>query len=40
MTLQDAEQYGKILDCSPPGCFALPPVLIIGYAKIVRYTLP
>lgn len=37
MTLQDAERYGKILDCSPQDVlFALPPVPIIGYAKIVR----
>lgn len=37
MTLADAERYGKILDCSPQDVlFALPPVPIIGYCKIVR----
>jgi len=37
MTLADAERYSKILDCSPQDVlFALPPVPIIGYAKIVR----
>ena len=37
MTLVDAERYAKILDCSPQDVlFALPPVPIIGYAKIVR----
>ena len=37
MTLADAERYAKILDCSPQDVlFALPPVPIIGYCKIVR----
>ena len=37
ITLQDAEHYAKILGCTPQDVlFALPPVPIIGYAKIVR----
>lgn len=37
MTLQDADYYGKILDCSPQDImFATPPVPIVGYCKIVR----
>ena len=37
ITLQDAEHYAKILDCSPQDVlFALPPVPIIGYCKIIR----
>tara|TARA_R100001015_G_C4616592_1_gene172760 strand:- start:460 stop:1158 length:699 start_codon:yes stop_codon:yes gene_type:complete len=37
ITLQDAEHYAKILDCTPQDVlFALPPVPIIGYSKIVR----
>ncbi len=36
MTLQDAEYYGKILDCSPQDIlFATPPVPIIGYCHLV-----
>ena len=37
ITLQDAEHYAKILGCTPQDVlFALPPVPIIGYCKIVR----
>ena len=37
ITLQDAEHYGKILGCTPQDVlFALPPVPIIGYCKIIR----
>lgn len=37
ITLQDAEHYAKILDCTAQDVlFALPPVPIIGYCKIVR----
>ena len=37
LTLQDAERYSKILDCSPQDImFATPPVPIVGYCKIVR----
>jgi DNA-binding Xre family transcriptional regulator len=37
MTLQDAERYAKILDCTPQDVlFVLPPVPIVGYCKITR----
>lgn len=37
ITLQDAEHYAKILGCTPQDVlFALPPVPIVGYCKIVR----
>lgn len=37
MTLQDAERYSKILDCSPQDVmFATPPVPIVGYCKIMQ----
>ena len=37
ITLQDAEHYAKILGCTPQDVlFALPPIPIVGYCKIVR----
>jgi len=37
MTLQDAERYAKILDCTAPDIlFSTPPVPIIGYCKLVK----
>ena len=37
ITLQDAEHYAKILGCTAQDVlFALPPVPIIGYCKIIR----
>jgi len=37
ITLQDAEHYAKILDCSPQDVlFPTPPVPIIGYCKVVK----
>ncbi len=37
ITLQDAEHYAKILGCTAQDVlFALPPVPIVGYCKIVR----
>ena len=37
MTLQDAEYYSKILDCTAQEImFATPPVPIVGYCKLVR----
>ena len=39
ITLQDAEHYAKILDCSPQDVlFPTPPVPIIGYCHIVECT--
>ena len=36
MTLQDAERYGKILDCTPQDVlFPTPPVPIIGYCNLI-----
>lgn len=37
MTLQDADRYAKILDCTAQDVmFATPPVPIVGYCKIVK----
>ena len=37
ITLQDAEQYAKILGCTAQDVlFALPPIPIVGYCKIMR----